>query len=163
MHNAFIASFFANLALALVSFVVLPDRVAIHFGLGGTPDGWASNLTSTLIMISIHVLVFCSLYFSPRLLTSIPSKWISLPNRDYWLQPQHRAQALETFSQRMWQFGAALFLFMFVAGLLTLKANQSDPVRLDERLFLIGLVLFLAYAVFWTIALLRDFRVPRSH
>jgi len=70
-------------------------------------------------------------------------------------------QALEKFSQLMWQFGTALFLFMFFVGLLTLKANLSDPVRLDERLFLIALAIFLVYTVYWTAVLLRAFRVPR--
>lgn len=62
----------------------------------------------------------------------------------------------------MWQFGTALFLFMLFAGLLTLRANLSDPVRLDERLFLIGLGIFLAYTVYWTVALLGAFRVPKT-
>jgi uncharacterized membrane protein len=162
MRNAFIASFLANLILALVSLVILPDQVAIHFGPGGTPDGWATNLASTLIMLGIHILVFCSLYFSPRLFTAVPSKWISLPNRDYWLRPEHRSEATARFSHHIWQFGSALFLFMFFAGLLTLKANLSDPVRLNERLFLIALVIFLAYTVYWTVALLRAFRVPED-
>jgi len=159
MHNAFIASFAANLILVLVSSGMLPDRVAIHFGFGGAADSWASNLTSTLAMLGIHSLVFCSLYFSPRLLTTVPSRWISLPNRVYWLRPDNRAQAVETFSHHMWQFGTALFMFMFFAGLLTLKENLSDPVRLDERLFSIALVIFLAYTTYWTIALLLAFRV----
>jgi uncharacterized membrane protein len=162
MRNAFIASFAANLVMALLSLVVLPDRVAIHFGPGGAPDGWASNLTNTLIMIGVNVLVFSSLYFSPRLLTSVPSKWISLPNRDYWLQPEHRSQAAERFSRRMWQFGTALFLFMFFVGLLTIRANLSVPVRLDEPLFLTALAIFLAYTVYWTIALVRAFKIPTN-
>jgi uncharacterized membrane protein len=160
MRHAFVASFLANVTLALTSLVILPDRVAIHFGLGGAPDGWGSSLTSTLMMLGIHILVFCLLYFSPRLLTEVPSKWVSLPNRDYWLRPENRAQAVEKFRHRMWQFGTALFLFMFFASLLTIRANLSDPVRLDERLFLTGLAIFLAYAVSWTVALLRAFRIP---
>jgi uncharacterized membrane protein len=162
MRTAFILIFLANAILVLFSLAILPDRVAIHFGLGGTPDGWATNLTSTLMMLVMHILIFCSLYFSPRLLTVVPNRWISLPNRDYWLRPEHRSQAVEKFSQYMWQFGTALFLFMFLVGLLTLKANLSDPVRLDERLLVIALVIFLAFTVYWMIALLRAFRVPRN-
>lgn len=162
MRTAYILSFLANVILGFFSLAILPDRVAIHFGLGGTSDGWATKLTSTLMMLGIHTLVFCSLYFSPRLLTVVPSKWISLPNRDYWLRPEHQSQAVERFSQYMWQFGTALFLFMLFVGLLTLEANLSDPVRLDERLLLIVLVIFLAYTVYWMVALLTAFRVPRN-
>lgn len=162
MHNAFIASFVANLILAISSLVILPARVAIHFGPGGAPDGWASNRTSTLLMLGIHTLVFLSLYFSPRLLTAAPGKWVNLPHRDYWLQPENLSQAVEKFSQRMWQFGTALFLFMFFVGLLTMRANLSNPVRLNEGLFIAGLVIFLVYTVYWTVALLRAFRVPKK-
>jgi hypothetical protein len=161
MRTVFILSYLANMILALISLAILPDWVAIHFGYGGTPDDWTTNLTNTLIMSGLHTLVFCSVYFSPKLLMTVPSKWISLPNRDYWLMAEHRTQAVARFSQFMWQFGTALFLFMLVAGLLTIKANLSEPVRLDERPFLIALMIFLTYTAYWTIALLRAFRIPR--
>ena len=106
MRNAFIVSFLANVVLSLASLVILPDRVAIHFGLGGAPDGWASNLTSMLLVLGVHTLVFCALYFSPRLISTVPSKWISLPNRDFWLTPQRRHLAAEKLSHHMWRFSA---------------------------------------------------------
>lgn len=160
MRAIFIASFLANVILDLASSVILPDRVAIHFGLGGSPNGWASNLTSTLLMLGTNSLVFISLYFSPRLLTTLPIKWISLPNRDYWLDPEHRLQAMEKFSLFIWRFGTVLLSFLFLTGLLSLMANLSDPVRLDERPLLIALALFVAYTVYWTVSLVRAFNVP---
>ena len=162
MRVAFITSFLANILLVLLSLLILPERVAIHFGLGGLPDSWASNLNSTLLMLGVHALVFVSLYFSPRLLATIPSRWISLPNRDYWLAPERRSEAVAKFSRFMWQFGTAVFLFLLLAGFLTMRANLSEPVRLDEGVLLIGLAIFLAYTAYWTILLLRAFRVPSS-
>ena len=77
MRVAFITSFLANVMVTLVSLLILPERVAIHFGLGGLPDSWASNLNSTLLMLGVHALVFVSLYFSPKLLATMPSQCIS--------------------------------------------------------------------------------------
>lgn len=162
MRAALVLSFLSNLILSLVSLSILPDRIAIHFGPGGAPNGWASNLTNTLIMLCMQILVFCALYFAPKLLERVPSKWISLPNRDFWLMPQHRSKAVEKFSHYMWQFGTALFLFMLFVGLLTFRANLSDPIGLDESLFLTGLAIFLAYTLYWTVVLLRSFRVPKE-
>ena len=162
MRVAFITSFLANVMVTLVSLLILPERVAIHFGLGGLPDSWAPNLNSTLLMLGVHALVFVSLYFSPKLLATIPSRWISLPNRNYWLAPERRSEAVAKFSQLMWQFGTAVFLFMLLAGVLTMRANLSKPVRLEEGVLLIGLAIFLAYTAYWTIALLRAFRIPSS-
>lgn len=65
-------------------------------------------------------------------------------------------------SQRLWAFGTALFLFLLAVGPLTLKANLADPVRLDERLFLIALSVFLLYTLYWTLALYRAFRLPKD-
>jgi putative effector of murein hydrolase LrgA (UPF0299 family) len=58
MRAAFIASFLANVLLALLSLLVLPERVAIHFDLGGLPDSWASDLNSTLLMLTVQA--WCS-------------------------------------------------------------------------------------------------------
>jgi uncharacterized membrane protein len=162
VRAAFILSFLANVLLSLASLAILPEHVAVHFGLGGAPDGWASSQVSTLMMLGMHTLLFVGLSLSPNRLAKVPSKWISLPNRDYWLAPERRAQTMERLSRSMWHFGTALFLFMFFIGLLTIRANLSDPVRLDERSLLIALGVFLAYTAFWTVALLRAFRVSQS-
>ena len=159
MRTAFILSYLANVILVIACSAILPDRVAIHFGLGGNPDAWATNLTSTLILLAMHTFVFVSLYFSPGLLEKVPARWISLPNRGFWLRPEHRAEAMERFSRHLWRFGIALFLFMLLTGFLVLKANLSDPFRLDEGPLMMALVIFLVYTVYWTIALLRAFRI----
>jgi hypothetical protein len=46
-------------------------------------------------------------------------------------------------------------------GVLTVRANLSEPVRLDERSLLIGVVVFLACTAIWTVAFLRSFRVSK--
>ena len=160
MRSAFIASFVANLVLAIVSTQVLPERVAIHFGAGGAADGWGSTNANAVLMAGVNLLLFCSIHFSPWLLERIPARWISLPNRDYWLTPENKERAVQIMRERMWQFGTALFLFLFFTGLLTISANLSQPGRLNQGLFLFGLVVFLVYSGYWTIALLRAFRIP---
>jgi hypothetical protein len=55
-----------------------------------------------------------------------------------------------------------VFLFLLFAGLLTIRANRSDPVRLEEGLFLIGLVIFLAYTLYWVVGLVRAFRIQAA-
>ena len=104
MRVVFVASFLANLLLALSSLVLLPDRVPIHFGPGGIPNGWATNLAGTAMVLGVHCLVFFSLYLAPGLLAKVPAKWINLPNRDFWLRPEHRAQAMAQFAQHLWRF-----------------------------------------------------------
>ncbi|NVZ08271.1 DUF1648 domain-containing protein [Allochromatium humboldtianum] len=58
MRLALYLSVFANLILALESWNLLPERVAIHFGAGGVPDGWGSSLTATGLSVGLSLLLF---------------------------------------------------------------------------------------------------------
>ena len=60
----------------------------------------------------------------------------------------------------MHRIGTALFIFLFAAGLLSIQANLSQPVRLQERPLFVLLALFLAYTLAWVIVFFRSFRLP---
>ena len=157
---AFLLCYVANVILAVVSLAILPERVAIHFGWGGMPDNWASNLTNTLFLLGLHTFLFLALYFSPRLAGAVPAKWVNLPNKEFWLAPENRARFLAKFTAFMHHFGAALFVFLFAVGLLSIRANLSEPVRLQERFLFVLLALFVAYTLAWVIVFFRGFRLP---
>jgi hypothetical protein len=70
-HPAFIASFAANLVLASVSTQVLPERVAVHFGAGGAANAWGSTTDNALLMVGVDLLLFCSIWFPPRLIERV--------------------------------------------------------------------------------------------
>jgi uncharacterized membrane protein len=162
MRTIFILSFLANVVLVLLSVIILPERVAVHFGPDGVPDHWAPNLVNAVILLGVNGLLFLLLCFSPKLIFIVPARLITLPGKRYWLAPENRDRTRAILATQMHRFGAALFLFLFVVGLLTLKANLSDPVRLDLGVFLFFLVVFLAYTVWWCIDFCRSFRVPRE-
>lgn len=162
MRAGFILVFIANLLLSLVSLVLLPSRVAIHFGLGGMANNWAPSYVNTIFFIGTNTFLFLSLYFTPWLVFMFPTKWINLPNKDYWLRLENKGRTVAMFSSLMWEFGIALFLFLFVVELLTVEANLSQPVRLNEKLFVSPLILFLLYTIYWCIKLFRAFRLPRE-
>lgn len=156
MRIAFIVSFLANVVLALVSFVILPAKVAIHFGPGGMSNNWAPNHVNSLIFLGMDIVLFCCLYFSPHLTLVFPAKWINLPNKQFWLTPENQRRTVAKISALIYQFGVAIFLFLFVIGLLTIQANLANPVRLKESYFFPFLILFMVYAIVWCI---EGFRV----
>jgi len=162
MRAGFILVFIANVVLSLVSLILLPSRVAIHFGLGGMGDNWVPSYVNTLFFIGTNMFLFVSFYFTPRLVFMFPTKWINLPNKDYWLRLENKARTVAMFSSLMWEFGIALFLFLFVVELLAIEANLSQPVRINEKLLFSALILFLLYTVYWCIKLFRSFRLPRE-
>jgi hypothetical protein len=160
MRMLFILAFVANVALTMISIAMLPDRVAIHFGGDGTADGWAPNDMNALFMTGMHILLFCVFYFSPRLMFLFPVKWISLPNKGYWLQPSVVPRTKARISRFMWQFGVAMFLLLLVIGILAFQANMASTVRLNLTVFFTALGGFMLYTIAWTIAFLRAFRLP---
>jgi len=161
MRVGFILVFIANVVLSLVSLILLPSNVAIHFGPGGKADSWAPSYVNALFFIGTNVFLFLLIYLTPRLIFMFPPKWINLPNKDYWLQVENKSRTVAMISSLMWEFGIALFLFLFVVELLALEANLSQPIRLNEKLFFSALILFLLYTVYWCIKLYRAFRLPR--
>jgi len=159
MRMVFIGVFAVNVVATLVSLAVLPDRIAIHFGVNGLADGWAPSSVNALLMTGVNVVLFCSLFFAHRVVGRVPGWCISLPNKDYWLGATNRGRAVTKIRDFLWRFGIATFLFLFIVSLLSIQANLAEPVRLDLRIFLSALAAFLGYTIWWTIRFYRAFRV----
>jgi len=88
--------------VTLVSLAVLPDRVAIHFGVDGLADGWATKQMHVLLITGLHVVLFLALYIQPWLVMKVPARWISMPHKDYWLAPENRPRTLAIVRWMMW-------------------------------------------------------------
>jgi uncharacterized membrane protein len=155
--------FAANVILAIISFFVLPSSVAMHFGAGGDPNSWCLKHTYILILFAIEVPLFLLMYFTPVLILKSPPNLLNLPNKTFWLKEENHSQLKEKTDSLMSEFGAALFTFLFVIKLITLEANRSEPVRLNERVFLYALILFLLYAVIWSVRFFKSFKIPEDH
>lgn len=162
MRLLFCAMFAANVLLWLVSLVILPDQVAVHFGHGGMPDSWASKEWNALVFVLLEIPLFLLLWYAPSLPLGLPPRFVSVPNKQYWLREENQPAFKQKMQYLMAQFGTAFFLFFFCIGVLTLQANLSEPVRLNERAFFPALFLFLVYTVVWSIGLIRSFRVPEG-
>ncbi len=156
-------TFAANIILTVVSFFLLPSKVAMHFGIGGYPDSWCLKHTYILTFFALEVPLFLLMVFIPSLIFKCPATFLNLPNKTFWLKEENRPRLKEKTDAVMSEFGSALFAFFFVAKLLTLNANQSDPVRLNERIFLIALILFLIYTAYWCVKYFRAFRIPKDN
>ena len=158
----FIITFITNIILIIISLIILPSRMAIHFGLYGMPDSWAPNYIHALISLGLDTLLFCAMFYSPRLIFIFPKRWINLPHKDYWLTDENIPQTKTLVSSLMWEFGIALFLFLLAAGLFTIHANLSVPVKLNEKLFFVAFIFFMVYTVYWCIKFFRAFKVPKD-
>jgi uncharacterized membrane protein len=162
MRKAFLIIFLLTILFNILSYVMLPDKVAIHFGRGGHADSWADKEINFLIFLGMEILMFLIFWYSPALVMKIPTKWVNLPNKSFWLTEENKSHAKIKLESLMPEFGMAMFVFFFLISILTLDANLSKPVKLNEPLFLTFLIIFLIYTVYWCIKFYKSFRVLKE-
>ena len=138
----------------------LPEPFASHFGSGGRPDAFTSKagfLAAIAIFGGGSVLL---VFVSPLLLRFVPSRLISLPNRDYWLATdERRRDATDRLAGAMGWVGAATTAILVIATELTLQANL-EQTNLDEATLLVFLGLYFVYVIFAVSRIFTVFQVP---
>ena len=162
MRIIFILFFITNLALTIVTSILLPSHAPIYLSEGSMASGSTSNSLSTLIYIFMEIIMFLMIYYSPKLMFALPPRWYNLPNTDYWLKEENKPRVLSMISSMMWEFGSVVFLFLLVVGILSMMANLPDSVQHDETKFVIVFALFLLYVIVWCIKFFKAFRLPKK-
>jgi hypothetical protein len=148
--------------LVFISLLILPPEVAVHFGRNGIPDSWAPKETHITIFLLIQLPLFILFYFASLLPLKISPKLLSLPNKSYWLKEENISRIQPKISSLMLEFGSVLFTFLLGVGLLTLEANCSDPVRLNETSFFLLFTAFMAYTGYWCLKFIKAFKIPEE-
>lgn len=125
----------------------LPDTMASHFGMGGVPDAHMSKGPFFVFLAvsaggSIAV-VFASAFFIRR----IPSRWINIPNREYWLATDERREvALDCIVRPLAWIGLLTAALLAVAVELALQANL-DQTSFANDVFIVLLVGYFALVI----------------
>ena len=83
---------------------------------------------------------------------------INLPNRDYWLAPERRAETIAFLRAGLIWFGVLLVTFLCYVHWLVVVANRVQPAQLSEPRFFGGLVAFFVALLIWLKVLLGHFR-----
>ena len=100
-------------------------------------------------------------FWVSRKIASQPDTRLNLPNKEYWLAPERRAETFAYFDNFCAWYGCVfLFVVVFAMGL-AMRANFDSPPRLPTGPILFdiaGFVLFNAGAV---MAMFRRFSAPQ--
>jgi hypothetical protein len=137
----------------------LPALVASHFDGAGFPTAHMTHAFYIKFAFAMGVGFPIAMV---GLLTLIYSKAndMKLPNRDYWLAPEHIAQTRSLLvSHGVW-FGCLMVAMVCYVHWLVLAAHREIPPHLSNRGVSIGLLVFFAITGVWIIKLLRAFRTP---
>ena len=139
----------------------LPPLVASHFDGAGYPTAHMTREFYTKFVFAMGVGFPIAMV---TLLTLIYSgaKDMKLPNRDYWLAPEHIAQTRALLVSHVVWFGCLMVAMVCYVHWLELIAHRSTPPHLSNRFVGVGLLVFFAITGVWLIKLLRAFRAPPS-
>ena len=138
----------------------LPPVVATHFGASGAANGFMPRSFYLRFMLAFVVLLPLSLTAGLGRILRMPNARINLPERDYWLAAERRAETVEVLVQYLRVFSVVLVAFLCYVHWQVVRANQLAPPALDNARFSAGLGAFLLALVVWIVALRRRFRVP---
>jgi hypothetical protein len=139
----------------------LPLVLASHFDATGFPTAFMLRSSYFHFILWLGIAVPLALV---ALLTNVYSRAtnMKLPNRDYWLAPEHIGETRDMLVGHGIWFGSLLICMVCFVHWLELKANLSQPAHLPNDLVYAGLALFFLVSVGWIAALLLAFRRPRN-
>lgn len=153
--------FLAILAAGLLQFIhdfpLLPDRMASHFAASGVANGWMTKSQFLLIYAVILLPALFLEFWLHRRIAATPEKRLNLPNKQYWLAPERRAETFAYFENFFAWYGCAFLLLEIYAMALAMRANFQSPPRMPTVPIVSAIVAFLAFNVVWIVGMLRRF------
>ena len=142
------------------SALLLPDRVASHFGLYGQANAWMSKESDLLFLGAVGVglpLFILGLTYVARF---FPDSTFNLPHKDYWLAPERRRQTVDfLFHHTFWAVALTLLLLSWV-NLLLIIANRQPQPQLSTSALFAGFIPYVIAMVFWIVGMIRHFNRP---
>ena len=141
-------------------FPQMPAVMATHYDGSGTPNGWMSRSTAIGFQIFMLGVVAAAFVALPWALGRIGTALINIPNREYWLAPERRAESVLSLRRWMAALGCAAVLLLMVVTELNFRTNLETPPRLPAMPLLVCVSAFLVFMVLWILGLIRRFQVP---
>jgi uncharacterized membrane protein len=160
-RGLFVAIVLAAIAQCIHDFPLLPDRLASHFATSGIPNGWMTKsqffITYAVLLVPALVVEF---WVSSRIANK-PDARLNLPNKEYWLAPERRAETFAYFDSFFAWYGCAfLFVEVFAMGL-AMRANFDTPPKLSTGPIVSAIAGFVFFNVVAVIAMFHRFSRPQ--
>ncbi|MBX3420962.1 MAG: DUF1648 domain-containing protein [Pirellulaceae bacterium] len=148
-----------GLGLQLWYWPQLPEQVATHFDAQGNPNDWMGKLPATLLAAGLVTLLPLFFIGIGQVIGWLPVCIINLPQRQYWLATERRADTLQWMTGWMMWLTVSITVFMVAINHLTFLANR-DAQPLSVAWFWGMLGGFLLWTFVLVLVMLRRFAKP---
>jgi uncharacterized membrane protein len=138
----------------------LPEVVASHFDSRGQVNGWQTKSAFFISVIFVGVIASVVGFGIPAIISVMPPALVNLPNKHYWLSPEHRAETIEFFKTHFAWLGCAILALAILSFDYAVQSNfhPEHPPNPLRMWYIIGT--FIALALAGAIRLFTKFRRP---
>jgi uncharacterized membrane protein len=151
-----------NLGASGYYYTVLPERIASEFDFAGEPKSWMTKGPFVIFNMAMLIVVPALLLSVAWISTKLPMRMVDLPNKEYWLAPERKAETFTRLFRSMLWLAVAIELFLSLLVGLVYWANLGHPqaMRIAPTVLLACFLLFMAG---WLFTFYRKFkRVPKE-
>ena len=145
------------------AYAQMPEVVASHFNGRGAPNGWQTKTAFFGTFVAMTVLSVVIGFGLSAIIGVVPTQLINLPNKQYWLSPEHRGATMEFLKSYFAWFSCAMYLVMIVFFDYAVQSNlhPENPPAVSHLWY--TLAAFLAFVIAWLIRMFTRFgRVPQE-
>ena len=137
--------------------------MASHFNARGVANGWQPKSAFFTVFVSVSVLAALIGFGAPRIITAVPMELINLPNKRYWLAPEHLAETQDFLKVYFAWFGCAVFLIIMLTFDYAIQQNLHRENPPDPARMWYVLAGFLLFTLVWTVRMIIRFtRIPNQ-
>ena len=135
----------------------LPSVVASHFDGRGAPNGWQTKRAFFTVFVGVTVLCVLIGFGLAYVIGILPVQLINLPNKRYWLAPEHRDETLDWLNAYFGWFACAIYVVMIVAYDYAAQSNlhPDRPSGVTRLWFTLGG--FLTFVILWLVRIFKRF------
>lgn len=156
-RSLFLAILAAGLLQFLHDFPLLPERMASHFAASGAANGWMTKSQFLLTYVVVLLPALIVEFWLHRSIATAPERHLHLPNKEYWLAPERRAETFAYFESFFAWYGCALLLLEIFAMELAMRANLQAPPRMPTTPIVSAIVAFVVFNALCIVAMIRKF------
>jgi uncharacterized membrane protein len=138
----------------------LPSVVASHFNERGAANGWQTKSAFFGVFVGVSVLAVVLGFGVPRIIAVLPAQLLNLPNKRYWLAPEHLAETTDFMNAYFAWFACGIYLVMILTFDYAVQQNLHPENPPDPARMWYALAGFLIFTLVWTVRMLAKFLRP---